>query len=114
MPIYAMQCPCGHQEDIIRSVARMDEDLPEHCGSPMTRRIVAPMVAVDIQPYRSMCDGSWITSRSQHRAHLKQHGVIEVGNEKIKPSPSVIPDAPGLKETLIEVFNSKNPQPSTT
>lgn len=114
MPIYAMQCLCGYQEDIMRTVARMNDDLPEHCGAPMTRRIVAPMVAVDIQPYRSMVTGEMIMSRSQHRAHLKQHGVIEIGNEKIKPSISVIPDAPGLKETLIDVFNAKNPSHSTT
>src|SRR5215203_1258072 len=99
MPIYAMQCPCGHQEDIVRTVARMNESLPEHCGAPMTRRIVAPLVAADIAPHRSMCDGSWITSRSQHRAHLKQHGVIEVGNEKIPERKATIGNAPGLKET---------------
>lgn len=41
----------------------------------------APMIIGDIQPYQSMIDGSMITSRSQHRSHLKQHGMIEVGNE---------------------------------
>ena len=41
----------------------------------------APAVMGDIQPYRSMADGTWITSRSQHRAHLRQHGLIEIGNE---------------------------------
>lgn len=35
----------------------------------------------DIQPYKSMIDGSMITSRSQHRKHLKQHNCIEIGNE---------------------------------
>lgn len=107
MPIYAMRCPCGHTEDIVRTVARMNEELPEHCGEPMTRQIVAPMVSTDIPPYRSMVTGEMITSRSQHRAHLKQHGVIEVGNEKIAPRKSTIGNAPGLKETLIEVVNAK-------
>lgn len=41
----------------------------------------APMIIGDIQPYKSMIDGRMITSRSQHRNHLKQHGMIEVGNE---------------------------------
>jgi hypothetical protein len=41
----------------------------------------APMVSSDIQPYQSQIDGSWITSRSKHRSHLKQHGCIEVGND---------------------------------
>lgn len=38
-------------------------------------------VMPDIAPYRSMADGSIITSRSQHREHLKRHGCVEVGNE---------------------------------
>lgn len=41
----------------------------------------APMIMGDIQPYKSMIDGQMITSRSQHRSHLKQHGMVEVGNE---------------------------------
>lgn len=40
-----------------------------------------PYIIGDIQPYRSMQTGEMITSRSQHRAHLRQHGLIEVGNE---------------------------------
>lgn len=106
MPIYAMRCPCGHEEDIFRSVSRMNEDLPVHCGMPMQRKIVAPMVTTDIQPYRSMITGEMITSRSQHRAHLKEHNCIEVGNEKIDPPKQVTPP-PGLKETLIDVVNQK-------
>ncbi len=38
-------------------------------------------VQPDITPYKSMIDGRMITSRSQHRAHLKENGCIEVGNE---------------------------------
>lgn len=106
MPVYAMRCQCGHEEDIYRSVARMNEDLPVHCGVTMQRKIVAPMVTVDIQPYRSMITGEMITSRSQHRAHLKAHNCIEVGNEKIEPPKAPTPP-PGLKETLIEVVNQK-------
>lgn len=106
MPIYAMGCHCGHTEDIYRSIARMNEDLPEHCGALMQRRVVAPMVAADIQPYRSMATGEMITSRSQHRTHLKQHKLIEVGNEKIVPPKPVTPP-PGLKDTLIRVVNQK-------
>ena len=46
----------------------------------MTRR-EAPMVMSDIEGYVSQVDGSWIKSRSQHRAHLKQHRMIELGND---------------------------------
>lgn len=49
----------------------------------------APMYAPDIQPYQSMIDGSWITSRSHHRTHLRDHGCIEIGNEKQEPPKSV-------------------------
>lgn len=39
------------------------------------------IVMPDIQPYQSMVTGELITSRSRHREHLKQHGMIEVGND---------------------------------
>jgi len=53
---------------------------------------VAPIIMPDIQPYQSMADGSMITSRSQHRAHLKQHNCIEIGNEKMETKAPVIKD----------------------
>jgi len=42
---------------------------------------------VDIKPYKSMIDGSIITSRSQHREHLRRHNCIEIGNEKMHNTP---------------------------
>lgn len=42
-----------------------------------------PMVVRDIGEYRSVLDGTMITTRSQHRDHMRRHDVIEVGNEKI-------------------------------
>lgn len=108
MPIYTLQCPCGHTEDVFRSIKNMDADLPTCCGKTMTRAVVAPMVAADIQPYQSMVTGEMITSRSQHRAHLKQHKMIEVGNETahIKPKGPIKPP-PGLKETIVQAVNQK-------
>lgn len=41
----------------------------------------------DIQGYRSMVTGEWIGSRSTHRAHLQQHGLLEVGNDKAATAP---------------------------
>lgn len=35
----------------------------------------------DIEPYRSMADGSIIGGRAQHREHLRRHNCVEVGNE---------------------------------
>lgn len=45
----------------------------------------APMIMPDISPYKSMATGEMIMGRRQHREHLRQHGLIEVGNEKPKP-----------------------------
>jgi hypothetical protein len=41
----------------------------------------APMVMSDIDGYISQVDGTWIKSRSHHRSHLKQHRMIELGND---------------------------------
>ena len=46
----------------------------------MTRR-EAPMVMSDIEGYVSQVDGTWIKSRSHHRAHLREHRMIELGND---------------------------------
>ena len=46
----------------------------------------------DIQPYKSMADGSIITSRSKHREHLHRHNMIEVGNDPSLGKPHRIPD----------------------
>lgn len=39
-------------------------------------------VQADIEPYESMITHEMITSRSHHRSHMKQYGVIEAGNEQ--------------------------------
>jgi hypothetical protein len=41
----------------------------------------APMIQADIAGYQSQVTGEWIGSRSTHRQHLKEHRLIEVGNE---------------------------------
>lgn len=62
---------------------------------------VAPIIMPDIQPYQSMADGSMITSRSQHRAHLRQHNCIEIGNETMESR------APVVKDTRREVLRAQ-------
>ena len=49
----------------------------------------APMVMSDITGYISQVDGSWIDSRSKHRAHLKQHRMIELGNDVPMKHPEI-------------------------
>jgi hypothetical protein len=91
-------CPnCGYAES--NHVAKKQQSDKEYylefwgytLGSPeaeqawkekeeMTKRD-APMVMSDIEGYISQVDGSWIKSRSHHRSHLKQHRMIELGND---------------------------------
>ena len=49
----------------------------------------APMVMSDIEGYVSQVDGSWIKSRSHHRAHLKEHRMIELGNDVPKQHKTI-------------------------
>ena len=60
----------------------------------------------DISPYRSMIDGRIINSRSAHRQHLRDHGMVEVGNDsslRAKPKPLQAP--PGLKDEIIRAVH---------
>lgn len=52
-----------------------------------------PYVRSDIGDYRSVLTGEMITSRSQHREHLHAHGCIEVGNEWVEPTRTVLSSA---------------------
>jgi len=92
-----MICPkCGYSEGNHVQAKQSDKDYYLEfwgytLGSPeaeqawkekqeMTFR-EAPMVQSDIGGYVSQIDGSWIDSRSKHRNHLKQHRMIELGND---------------------------------
>ena len=60
-----------------------------------------PHVIGDIKPYKSMIDGSLITSRSKHREHLRMHGCVEVGNDSSLGKPAKPREsAQGLKEAI--------------
>lgn len=60
----------------------------------------------DIEPYQSMVDGTWITSRSKHREHLKAHGVQEVGNDSsvLNPKYKGLQPPPGLKNHVVRAY----------
>ena len=88
MPIYAMKCDtCGNEDDIYRTVATMDDNLPQCCGAEMRRKICVPFVSCDIEPYQAMAvdvatgEKPIINSRRQHREYLQRNGYVEVGNE---------------------------------
>ena len=55
-------------------------------SAPLLRGNDAPCfkrlaVLGDIAPYQSMVTGEYIGGRAQHRAHPKEHRLIEVGND---------------------------------
>ena len=63
------------------------------------------LVMPDIKPYKSMIDGSEITSRSRHREHLRAYNCFEVGNETKYLQPKPIKSPPGLKDSIIQATN---------
>lgn len=63
------------------------------------RAPVVHHVMPDIKPYRSMQTGEMIMGRRQHREHLRQHRLIEIGNEPI-PKPKPVTNPPGLRDAI--------------
>ena len=99
-----MKCPnCGYEEG--NHVAKLsDEDYFMEIWTPTLGleeakkswiekqnqpKQLTHMIQSDIGGYISQVDGTWIKSRSHHRSHLKQHGMIELGNDVIKNHPDV-------------------------
>ena len=80
----------------------------EYCGPSSSN---ATYIAPDIKPYRSQITGEMITSRSQHREHLKQHNCFEIGNETKAMMEAARPafktDREGIRRTLAEVLTSR-------
>lgn len=65
------------------------------------REPVASYVMGDIQPYQSMATGEMIMGRRQHREHMKNHGLVEIGNETKYISQRKELSAPsGLREAI--------------
>lgn len=58
-----------------------------------------PQVIRDIQPYKSMIDGSIIDGRKRHRDHLRAHQCVEIGNDTSHMDRKPIP-IPSRKESL--------------
>lgn len=65
--------------------------------------LAAPMVLSDVEPYRSIVDGSVIGGRRQHRDHLRAHGCVEIGNEVI---PRKGPQRPPEAEVVADIKRS--------
>lgn len=111
IPIYNARCQCGHHFDYYQTIEGRD-DAPDHCGQQVRRIITAPsMVIGDIEPYQSMCDGSMVMGRMQHRDHLKRHGVVEVGDQQHTLKPyGQYKSPPGLKQAVIDSYRKVKEQ----
>ena len=70
----------------------------------------------DISPYRSVITGEVIGGRVRHRDHLREHGVIEVGNEKPKRrKPETVSDVRQDARIALEMVRSGyKPRPPDT
>ncbi len=62
----------------------------------------------DIKPYRSMADGTMVTSRSTQREMLARNNCIQIGNDSsLKRPPKPIQPPPGLKEKIIRAVEQQ-------
>lgn len=66
-----------------------------------------PQVIRDIEPYKSMIDGTMIDGRKRHRDHLRAHGCVEVGNEKMTSNPNPVSKSTRTK-VLHEILGDKS------
>ena len=100
MPVYEYRCPSGHMTDAYRTIDERSRPEPcATCGVGAEKCISRPAFAIpDIGGYTSIIDGRRIESRSAHREHLKVHGMVEVGNEKVPPKKPYEPK--GVREDI--------------
>lgn len=66
------------------------------------------MIMPDIDPFVSPIDKSVIGGRAARREHMRKHGVIDVGNEKLKPGikKDTGIDREGLRRELYHVYEN--------
>jgi len=103
MPIYEYACEdCESRATEFRKIDQRNDPLTcKNCGKSMLLCISPVRGSQDIEPYKSMVTGEMVSSRTRHRQILREHKLVEVGNEThyLKSQPITTP--PGLKDTLI-------------
>ncbi len=84
--LYDVKCDkCGGIQEIVRTVAERDKDLPRCCGEDMHRIISRQNVHPDFEPYLDDNIAStqdnyqpvWVKSKKHRRQLMKEHGVVE-------------------------------------
>lgn len=99
MALYPYRCKkCDSEELVVQTIKSYSESpsVPICCETMMQRVITAPMLAVDIAPYRSMIDGSIVNSRSEEREHMRKHGVVH--------TDEIMPDVERNRKRMLESF----------
>jgi putative FmdB family regulatory protein len=105
MPLYSYECPsCGTETERICPVKDHRPRIKCECGRMAVQVLGFAHVIPDIQPYKSMVTGERIRGRAHHKQHIRDHGLIEVGNERLPPrKPKPMPDlVPDLKRAIEE------------
>ena len=73
----------------------LDEPWPQACIGHYregAERGQALTIIKDIEPYKNVIDRKVIGGRRQHREFLREHGVVEAGNEPVKAQRRPMPD----------------------
>ncbi len=66
-----------------------------------------------LQPYRSTVTGETIDGRTAHREHLREHDMVEVGNERMpgKTNTDVAPAGQDVKDAIEQIKGGHGPPP---
>lgn len=64
-----------------------------------------PMVISDYVDVDSPVSGERFTSKSDLRRHYRANGVVEVGNETIKPRDNDTDVAPGIERDIAQAYD---------
>ena len=86
-------------------VAYIVDDVVQYDHRGRQEKGESAAVMPDIEPYQHQVTGEMVSSRSQHRALLKRHNLVEIGNEVkeiMKPRDLVVD--PKMKESRREAL----------
>ena len=105
MPLYEYECSCGALTERICPVKEHTPRIKCECGQMAVQVLGFAHVIPDIEPYKSMVTGERIRSRSHHKQHLREHGLIERGNDPIRPRKPIPmpPVAEDIKRAIAEI-----------
>lgn len=115
MPLYDLACQsCDKVTETVIPLADFMKELPPcECGGKRFRKISAPQVMGDIEPYQAIASDiatgkpPMITSRSQHRDYLRRNNLVEVGNEKPKPRTETPINKREIGQQIKQVIDQK-------